>query len=94
MIITEPKWKKWVVETIGPIFTPKLCQEILDLSKILPQEKGKASGDTIGRDSTIVWLPFNKMQPMYDDVNNFIQKTNRNHFGFGDIQMREPAQIT
>ena len=94
MIITEPKWKKWVVETIGPIFTPKLCQEILDLSKILPQEKGKASGDTIGRDSTIVWLPFNKMQPMYDDVNNFIQKTNRNHFGFGDIQIREPAQIT
>ncbi|SVA53068.1 uncharacterized protein METZ01_LOCUS105922 [marine metagenome] len=31
---------------------------------------------------------------MYDDINNFIQKTNRNHFGFGDIQMREPAQIT
>ena len=30
MIITEPKWKKWVVETQGPMFTPQLCQEIMD----------------------------------------------------------------
>ena len=94
MIITEPKWKKWVVETIGPIFTPKLCQEILDLSKILPQEKGKASGDTIGRDSTIVWLPFNKMQPMYDDLIYLVQKINRNHFGFSNIQITEKAQVS
>ena len=95
-IITEPKWKRWVVETTGPIFTPKLCQEIIGLSKILPQEKGTTyvGGSKGGRESTVVWLPFDKMQPMYDDLNNFIQKTNRNHFGFGDIQIREPAQIT
>ena len=94
-IITEPKWKRLVVETTGHIFTPKLCQEILDLSKILPQEKGTVFDDNIAaRKSTVAWLPFNKMQPMYDDINNFIQKTNRNHFGFGDIQIREPAQIT
>jgi len=93
-IITEPKWKRWVVETTGPIFTPKLCQEIIGLSKTLPQAKGKASGNDAARESTVAWLPFNKMQPMYDDIDNFIQKTNRNHFGFGDIQIREPAQIT
>ena len=94
-IITEPKWKRWVVETTGPIFTPKLCQEIIDLSKILPQEKGTVfNGRDAARESTVGWLPFDKMQPMYDDINNFIQKTNRNHFGFGDIQIREPAQIT
>ena len=94
-IITEPKWKRWVVETTGPIFTPKLCQEIIDLSKTLPQEKGTVFDDNIAaRESTIGWLPFDKMQPMYDDINNFIQKTNRNHFGFGDIQIRERAQIT
>ena len=40
MIITEPKWKKLVVETTGPIFTPQLCQELIDLSKTLPREKG------------------------------------------------------
>ena len=98
-IITEPKWKRWVVETTGPIFTLKLCQEIIDLSKTLPQEKGTVSesknpDNDLARKSTVGWIPFNKMQPMYDDLNNFIQKTNRNHFGFGDIQIREPAQIT
>ena len=93
-IITEPKWKRWVVETTGPIFTPKLCQEIIDLSKTLPQEKGTGLTKIIARESTVGWLPFDKMQPMYDDIDNFIQKTNRNHFGFGDIQIRERAQIT
>jgi len=98
-VITEPKWKRWVVETTGHIFTPKLCQEIIDLSKTLPKEKAtvfesKNPNNDLGRKSTVSWLPFDKMQPMYDDINNFIQKTNRNHFGFGDIQIRERAQIT
>jgi len=98
-VITEPKWKRWVVETTGPIFTPKLCQEIIDLGKTLPQEKGTVyegnnPNPALARKSTVSWLSFDKMQPMYDDINNFIQKTNRNHFGFGDIQIRERAQIT
>ena len=98
-IITEPKWKQWIVETTSPLFTPKLCQELIDLGKILPQEKATIFEDTnpddpLPRKSIISWLPFDKMQSMYDDINNFIQKTNRNHFGFGDIQIREPAQIT
>ena len=95
-IITEPKWKRWVVETTGHIFTPKLCQEIIDLSKTFPQEKGTVldGAQKEKRNSTIGWLPFNKMQLMYDDINNFIQKTNRTHFGFGDIQIREEAQVT
>ena len=102
MIITEPKWKRWVVETTGHIFTPKLCQDIINLSKTLPSEKGKIfegvkEGVKEGegkRVSTISWIPFNKMQPMYDEVNTFIQKTNKNQFGFGDIQITEMAQIT
>ena len=99
MIITEPKWKKWVVETQGPVFTQKLCQEIIDLGKTLQREKGTVFKDknpdhALARQSTVSWLPFDKMQPMYDDITNFIQKTNRNHFGFGDIQIREQAQVT
>ena len=31
---------------------------------------------------------------MYQDLNTFIQKTNENHFGFGDIQITENAQFT
>ncbi len=30
MIITEPKWKSWIVETTTPLFTPDQCQKIID----------------------------------------------------------------
>ena len=98
-IITEPKWKRWVVETTGALFTAKLCQEIIHLGKTLPQENGTIfesnnPDTTIKRKSIVNWLPFDKMQPMYNDINNFIQKTNRNYFGFGNIKITEQAQIT
>ena len=102
MIITEPKWKSYVVETIGPIFTAKLCKEIIDLSSILKKEQGKIGhvGKEVGdndkklRHSTISWIPFNKMQPMYDALIYLIQKINRNHFGFSNLQITEPAQVS
>ena len=102
MIITEPKWKSYIVETIGPIFTVKLCKEIIDLSSTLKKEQGKVGhvGKGVGeydkkrRHSTISWIPFNKMQPMYDDLIYLIQKINRNHFGFSNIQITEPAQVS
>ena len=99
MIITEPKWKSYVVETIEPIFTAKLCKEIIDLSSTLKKEQGKIWNKEVGeqerrRQSTISWLPFNKMQPMYDDLIYLVQKINRNHFGFSNIQITEEAQVS
>ena len=100
MIITEPKWKSYVVETIGPIFTAKLCKEIIDLSSTLKKEQGAVylndvrDYDKKRRHSTISWIPFNKMQPMYDDLIHLIQKINRNHFGFSNLQITEPAQVS
>ena len=100
MIITEPKWKKLIVETTGPIFTPKLCQELIDLNKTLEKEKGKILRpdenklDLKIRKSTISFIPFDKMKNVYDDINNLVQKINRNNFGFDGIQLTEQAQIT
>ena len=101
MIITEPKWKSWVVETTTPLFTPEQCQKIIDAGRRQkPQQAqvgiNKPGGgvDTKKRTTTISWLPFDEMKPMYKDLNNFIQKANRNHFGFGDIQVTEQAQFT
>jgi len=100
MIITEPKWKSYVVETIGPIFTAKLCKEIIDLSRTLKKHQGGVylndvrDYDKKRRHSTISWIPFNKMQPMYDDLLHLIQKINRNHFGFSNVQITEPAQVS
>ena len=100
MIITEPKWKSYVVETLGPIFTEKLCKEIIDLSSTLKKEQGKIYHNDVKdydqkrRDSTVSWIPFNKMQPMYDDLIYLIKKINRNHFGFSNnIQITEKAQV-
>ena len=101
MIITEPKWKSWIVETTTPLFTPDQCQQIINCGRRQPPQKAQVgmgkpgSGlDTKKRITTISWIPFKEMQPMYDDLNMFIQKANRNHFGFGDIQITEQAQFT
>ena len=101
MIISEPKWKSWIVETTSPLFTPEQCQQIIDAGRRQkPQQAkvgmGRPDGgtDTKKRTTTISWLPFDEMKPMYKDLNNFIQKANRNHFGFGDIQVTEQAQFT
>ena len=100
-MLKEPKWKSWIVETTTPLFTPDQCRQIIDAGRRLPPQKaqvgmGKPGGgtDTKKRVTTISWLPFEEMKPMYNQVNQFIQQANLNHFGFGDIQITEQAQFT
>jgi len=99
--ITEPKWKSWIIQTTTPLFTPEQCRQIIECGrKQKPQtaqvgmNKPEGGVDTKKRVTTISWILFKEMQPMYDDLNMFIQKANRNHFGFGDIQITEQAQFT
>ena len=101
MIITEPKWKSWIVETTTPLFTPDQCRQIIECGRRQPPQKaqvgmGKPGGglDTKKSITTISWIPFKEMPKMYDQVNVFIQKANRNHFGFDNIQITENAQFT
>ena len=100
-MILEPKWKSWIVETTAPLFTPKQCQMIIDAGRRQPPQKaqigmGRPEGgvDTKKRTTTISWIPFKEMPEMYNDLNNFIQKTNLNHFGFDDVRITEQAQFT
>ncbi len=100
-LITEPKWKSWIVETTTPLFTPEQCKQIIECGRRQPPQQarvgmGKAEGgeDTKKRVTTISWIPFKEMGHMYVDLNNFIQKANLNHFGFEDIQVTEQAQFT
>ena len=100
MIITEPKWKSYVVETTGPIFTPEQCKMIIQAGRSEPKQTGQVGGgsggmvDTKTRTSHISWIPFKKMLDMYKDIEKLMQKTNRNHFGFDNMQMTEVAQYT
>ena len=101
-IITEPKWKSWIIQTTTPLFTPDQCNQIIASGRAQkPQEAkvgmnkpGGGAADTKKRVTKISWIPFKEMGHMYQDLNEFIQKANENHFGFGDIQITENAQFT
>ena len=97
----EPKWKSWIIQTTTPLFTPDQCRQIIEAGrKQKPQtaqvgmNKPGGGTDTKKRVTTISWIPFKEMGHMYVDLNNFIQKANENHFGFGDIRITENAQFT
>ena len=100
-IITEPKWKSWKIQTTTPIFTPDQCRQIIECGRRQPPETAQVGMDKPGggvdtkkRVTTISWIPFKEMAPMYEHLDSFIQKANRNHFGFGDIRITENAQFT
>ena len=100
MIITEPKWKSLIVETINPIFTPEQCQLIINVGRSEPLQNGEIGGgptgqvDTKTRTSHISWIPFNKLPQMYRTLEELMLKTNNNHFGFEGMQITEQAQYT
>ena len=102
-MITEPRWKSYIVETTTPIFTPEQCQDIINAGRSEPKQDayvGNKNGikdsilDTKTRTSHISWIPFKKMQPMYKLIENIMKTTNGNHFGFDGMQITEMAQYT
>ena len=102
-MITEPRWKAYIVETTRPIFTPEQCRDIINAGRAEPKqnaEVGNKEGikggvvDTKTRTSHISWIPFKKMQPMYKKIEQVMKATNGNHFGFDGMQITEMAQYT
>ena len=37
-MITEPRWKSYIVETTVPIFTPEQCQDIIKAGRAEPRQ--------------------------------------------------------
>jgi len=99
-MITEPRWKSFIVETTKPIFTPEQCKMIIQAGRSEPQQQGQVGGgsggtvDTKTRTSHISWIPFKKMVDMYKNLEKIMKTTNGNHFGFDNMQITEPAQYT
>ena len=100
-MITEPRWKSYLVETTQPIFTPKQCQMVINAGRSEPKQNGSVGGregesqiDTETRTSHISWIPFSKMPEMYKDIEKVMKTTNGNHFGFDGMQITEMAQYT
>ena len=100
-IITEPKWKSWIIQTTTPLFTPDQCRQIIASGRAQKPQQAQVGinrpgggTDTKKRITKISWIPFQEMGHMYQDLNKFIQQANENHFGFGDIRVTEQAQFT
>ena len=102
-MITEPRWKSYIVETLQPIFTPEQCQIIINAGRKEPKQNASVGGkdgikggviDTKTRTSHISWIPFKKMPEMYKDIERIMKKTNGNHFGFDGVTLTEYAQYT
>ena len=102
-MITEPRWRSFIVETTQPIFTPKQCQMIIEAGRSetkqdasVGNKEGIKGGviDTKTRTSHISWIPFKKTPEMYKDIENIMKITNGNHFGFDGMQITEMAQYT
>ena len=100
-MITEPRWKSYIVETTQPIFTPKQCQMVINAGRSEPKQNGSVGGrqgkseiDTKTRTSHISWIPFTKTPEMYKDIEKVMKTTNGNHFGFDGMQITEMAQYT
>jgi PKHD-type hydroxylase len=100
MIITEPRWKSLIVETTTPIFTPEQCKLIIEAGKKQPRQDGQVGGgkggtvDTQTRLSHISWIPFDVLPEMYKKLEQVMNQTNGNHFGFEGMKITELAQFT
>ena len=102
-MISEPRWRSFIVETTTPIFTPEQCKMIIQAGRAEPRkdaEVGNKQGikggviDTKTRTSHISWIPFTKMTPMYKTIEKIMKQTNGNHFGFDGMTITEMAQYT
>jgi PKHD-type hydroxylase len=103
MIITEPRWKSYIVQTSGPMFTPLQCKMVIEAGREQPRndaQVGSGEGikggviDTKTRTSHISWIPFSKMPEMYKQIEKTMLQTNGNHFGFDGMRLTELAQYT
>ena len=102
-MITEPRWRSFIVETTTPIFTPEQCKMIIAAGRAEPKQDayvGNKQGikggvlDTKTRTSHISWIPFSKTPEMYKDIERIMKTTNGNHFGFDGMTITEMAQYT
>jgi len=101
-LITEPKWKSYVVTTLGPVFTPEQCALIIKEGQSFQPQTAQVGGGQGGkidpktRITTLSWIPYEHeaTKPMYETIEREGKKANRNHFGFDEVQLNEQAQFT
>jgi PKHD-type hydroxylase len=101
-MIFEPKWKSLMANTVGSIFTPAQCQDIINMGHQQKTEEARVGyrnqkegiSDTKMRITTISWIPFSAMPEMYKTIERTMLQVNGNHFGYEGMAITEPGQFT
>ena len=102
-MIFEPKWKSLMANTVTPIFTPKQCQDIINMGHQQKADEAKVGHkdglkggkhDAKMRVTTISWIPFKALPDMYKIIERSMLQVNGNHFGYEGMTITEPAQFT
>ena len=104
MIIYEPTWKSYIVQSTDPVFSIDECNKIIKLGRSLPiqsgkvgvapDEKGTGKIDHKIRQNKISWIPFSKAVWMYSKLEHWMHTVNNKHMGFYKLQIGELAQFT
>ena len=99
-----PKWQNFLVSTQQPIFTPEQCDAIIDIGRKEKIQEAKIGNseynnnnsklDYSTRITNVSFIPFNKIPPMYDKLEEVITNINLNYFMFDGIKLNEFAQYT
>ena len=101
-MLFEPKWKSLLATTVGPIFSPEQCQDIINMGHQQKSEDARVGHvkvpdgkyDTKKRITTISWIPFKAMPEMYKIIDRTMKQVNGNHFGYEGMTITEPGQFT
>ena len=106
-MLYEPKWKSLMANTVGPLFTPAQCQDIINIGHKQKSEEARVGhinkkgiklkggkNDPKMRITTLSWIPFNTMPDMYRIIEASMLQVNGNHFGYEGMRITEPAQFT
>ena len=60
-IITEPKWKSWIIQTTTPLFTPDQCRQIIEAGRRQPPQTS-----TSGYEQT--WWRYRYKEKNYNNI--------------------------
>ena len=53
-MITEPRWKSYIVETTKPIFTPEQCQMIINAGRSEPRNNAQVGNEKGSRVESMI----------------------------------------
>ena len=95
----EPNWKSYIVATAKPILTPQQCHELIHIGQSEPKINATIGTtdkitklDESYRKSIISWIPSVKVLPIYQVIQQWMEISNSNCFGFDTVQLSEGGQ--